>query len=361
MKRNVNAELVDVKPYVSKRSKESLKTSESKDEKEIYLPVTHFSNSVRIKNLVPEKYFTTKKIYEKPITSLKWNYKSVNIVLSSALDKFIVLLDKSDCHLLEKARFAIHDEGIKDAIWTHGMESIITASFDKTAKLIDAESGSVLKTYTHKDVVTKVMMHPTQSNVFLTGTSKSGVFAWDARQKESIKHFKATFGQIQDMTFISDNTTLITSSEVLKRNTFDKAIMAWDFASSALMPVQIYQEPFSCSYLKQHPSGEHFLAQSAANYIVIFDTQFPYRMNKCKRYGEHKCSGYRVGFDISRDGRIIYSGDTDGFLFCYDNYTSKLLKKIKCFNSPCVEVASHPVLPSTLLVGAWDGSISILQ
>ena len=142
MKRHNNTDLKNVKPYISKRSKDSLKcTTNYKDDKKINLPVVNINSFKSIKNYIPKSAAITNKVHTKPITSLKWNLRDANIILSSSLDKSIVLLDGSSGCLLEKAKVNVHDEGIKDAIWTHGMESIITASFDKTSKLVDVETG----------------------------------------------------------------------------------------------------------------------------------------------------------------------------------------------------------------------------
>lgn len=45
---------------------------------------------------------------------------------------------------------------------------------------------------------------------------------------------------------------------------------------------QVYLEAYSCTSLKAHPDQKHFLAQSNGNYIAIFSTQKPYKMNKKK-------------------------------------------------------------------------------
>lgn len=45
---------------------------------------------------------------------------------------------------------------------------------------------------------------------------------------------------------------------------------------------QIYQEAFSCTSLRVHPLNTHFVAQSNGNYIAIFGSEKPWRLDKRK-------------------------------------------------------------------------------
>ena len=48
------------------------------------------------------------------------------------------------------------------------------------------------------------------------------------------------------------------------------------------------QEAFTCTCLKVHPHEAHFVAQSNGDYIALFSTRKPYKLNKFKRYEGHK-------------------------------------------------------------------------
>lgn len=50
----------------------------------------------------------------------------------------------------------------------------------------------------------------------------------------------------------------------------------------------VIQEAFTCTSLKVHPHEAHFVAQSNGNYIALFSTRRPYKLNKFKRYEGHK-------------------------------------------------------------------------
>lgn len=51
-----------------------------------------------------------------------------------------------------------------------------------------------------------------------------------------------------------------------------------------------YQERYTCPSLALHPLEESFVAQTNGNYVAVFSSQQPYRMNKRRRYEGHKVS-----------------------------------------------------------------------
>lgn len=56
------------------------------------------------------------------------------------------------------------------------------------------------------------------------------------------------------------------------------------------------QERYTCPSLAMHPQEDSFVAQTNGNYIALFSTQKPYRMNKTKRYEGHKVNTFSVFF-----------------------------------------------------------------
>ena len=57
------------------------------------------------------------------------------------------------------------------------------------------------------------------------------------------------------------------------------------------------QERFTCTRLKANPAGGEVLAQTNGDYIALFSTVRPYKMNKCKRFESHKVSNNQFDLD----------------------------------------------------------------
>ncbi|CAB4041273.1 WD repeat-containing 25-like, partial [Paramuricea clavata] len=77
----------------------------------------------------------------------------------------------------------------------------------------------------HNSFVTCVVYHPSDANVYLSGTSNDGIFAWDIRTQQYICRYKSFFGQIQDLAFLPDGQSFISAAEISRRNSTDKGIM----------------------------------------------------------------------------------------------------------------------------------------
>ncbi|KAK3749483.1 hypothetical protein QZH41_013450 [Actinostola sp. cb2023] len=237
----------------------------------------------------------------------------------------------------------------------------------KSENMMKSASGKMIQNFPHKEFVTCVQLYPSDPNLFLSGTSRNGIYCWDIRehkvqymdhtcicQRDTVEPLVATtlivstyqapFGQVQDIAFLPGGEQFISAAEVLRRNSTDKGIM----------------EAFTCTCLKVHPSGSFFAAQSNANYIALFATQRPYKLNKYKRYEGHQVSAYVVGFDFSPDGSLVVSGSADGKMYIYNSRTSRCISSLPVNSSVCMDTSYHPSLPSTVATCGFDGQIAIL-
>jgi len=86
-------------------------------------------------------------------------------------------------------------------------------------------------------------------------------------------------------------------------------------------------------------------------------------MNQCKRYEDHKVSGYDIGCDISSDGKIVASGSADGRIVFYSYHLAKKLHVLTTDNTndAILNVVWHPLLFSTVATSSWCGRIALWQ
>jgi len=253
-----------------------------------------------------------------------------------------------------------HKKSVKHAIWSNNGHNILSCSYDRTALLTRVETGVKILTCEHPGFVTASCYNPENPSNFLTGTDNL-ILLWDSRMKDvpvrSFSH-KDKFGQVQDMVFINSQE-FFSCSDVDSRDSADRTLMAWDLRSSVVLSNQVYQERYCCSRLKLHPSKQKFLAQSQGGYIAQFSTSRPYKMDKSKRYEGHKNEGYNIGFDISQDGSLVYSGSSQGGLFCYDYRSSHVIGCLSKGKEIITDVACHPVLPALVASSTWSGYLQL--
>ncbi|ELT91227.1 hypothetical protein CAPTEDRAFT_226501 [Capitella teleta] len=289
-----------------------------------------------------------------------------HLLLSCSMDGCVKIWDAFSCGQRPIQVLSRGSKGVKQAVWSRDGKQVLCGSYDKVAVLYDVQSGCEVIQCAHEDYVTAVKFHPMQDHLFVTGGCNL-LHCWDVRMiNKPYKKFvyKDAFGQVQDICFNIDGLEFFTCNDQVCRDSSDRNIMAWDFEKGVVVSNQIYQERFTCTRLKCHPSGKQFAAQTQGNYIAVFSTQQPYKMNRNKRYDGHFVSGYSIGCDFSPDGRFLISGSSDGKLCVFDYKTGNIFRKIQISggkDAVCMDVAWHPLLPSLVAACTWQGGIAICQ
>lgn len=74
-----------------------------------------------------------------------------------------------------------------------------------------------------------------------------------------------------------------------------------------------HQERYTCPSLALHPLEDSFVAQTNGDYMAVFSSQRPYRMNKRRRYEGHKVSNDCCLWDgDARGAWSIQNSDVNG-------------------------------------------------
>lgn len=124
---------------------------------------------------------------------------------------------------------------------------------------------------------------------------------------------------------------------------------------------QVYVEAYTCPCVRCHPFDPCFVAQSNGNYIAIFSTNPPFKLDKYKRYESHGVSGFPIKCNFSSDGEKLVSGSSDGSIYFYSYRSSDIIKKIKAYEQACIDVAFHPIMPNVIASCGWNGEVSVFE
>ena len=305
---------------------------------------------------VPSISYVTFNQHTKPVLGMHWHPSDDRLLLSCSLDGTVRLWDALQ-HKVCIATYKIQDVAVKKVIWITN-STMVSAGYDHYAFHTDVESGRVLSKMKHNGHVTALAVHPKDSNSILTGNARSEIHRWDLRCCKEVTNYKGAGGQILDILFLKGGDQFVASSDTVRSS---QAINVWDYVSGVVLSTQVYFEPYSCPCLRLHPTESVFLAQSNANYLTVFSSSKPYRMNKYKRFEGHSVDGNSVGFDVSSDGSIICTASVNGMIKFYDYLSTKTLKSMSLATSNTLSVEWHPCLPSTLAVSSWDGQIFCLR
>ena len=354
--------------YVSKRKRKHVIVDSKYDEikvpkNEILQTLSFYDSESQIKvcsdaYLVPRKRLINFKEHSAPVTSLDWHMHDHRLLLSSSMDHSVRVWDP----FMQESCVANHkplNAAVQVSRWVSS-HSAVCGGYSREAVHMDMNTLQNILTMKQDSFVTAIKVHPTNRNDVIIGTYNSQVHSWDVRSGKIVNTYKGTDGQILDLEFLADNVEMVTSADVVKKNSSSETIVVWDYRSAVVRSNQVYQEPYTCPSLCCHPYEHSFVAQSNANYAVIFSARRPYKLNKYKRFEGHNVMGYRIAVDISPCGSLLCSGDANGQLYFYNYKSSKVLSAHTAYNrSACVGCKFNPGLSSCLATCSWDGQVTV--
>nr|XP_061799025.1 WD repeat-containing protein 25-like [Nerophis lumbriciformis] len=309
---------------------------------------------------IPKKLLLSLQGHQGPVNTLQWcpPPQRSHLLLSASMDKTFKVWDGAESGRCLRV-YTCHSGAVRDACWSPCGRQILSGSFDNTAVVTDVETGQRIVKADNQFKVMCVVPHPTNPEVFMCGGYSSMVNAWDSRCCKIVKVYKAGIQQTLDILFLRGGLDIITSSDCVSRDSADRTLIAWDFHTTAKISNQIYHERYTCPSLALHPHEDSFVAQTNGDYVAVFSSQRPYRMNKKRRYEGHKVEGYAVQCEFSSDGTLLASGSSTGSAHFYDYHNARLLRTLQAHRQPCLCVSQHPVLPATAATCDWAGEIKV--
>ncbi|XP_018427533.1 PREDICTED: WD repeat-containing protein 25 [Nanorana parkeri] len=297
-----------------------------------------------------------------PVNRVQWcpvkQYS--HLLLSASMDATVKVWDGLDSGKCLRT-ITSHRVAVRDAHWSACGQKILTGGFDSLLHLTDVETGKNLFNANNEWKIGTVRFHPSDPNLFICGGFSPAVKAWDIRMNTVIHVYKASVQQHFDVLFLPGGNEFLSTTNSVSRDSADRTIIAWDFGTAAKISNQIFHERYTCPSLALHPKENVFIAQTNGNYIALFSTQRPYKMNKRKRYEGHKVEGFAVGCEFSPDGSLIVTGSSDGSVYFYNYHTSKMVRSLPGDGNACVSINCHPVLTSLVATAHWDGQIRVWQ
>ncbi|XP_042394651.1 WD repeat-containing protein 25-like isoform X3 [Zingiber officinale] len=282
-----------------------------------------------------------------------------HLLASASMDQAVYVWNVWNKNQQKVCALRYHNAAVKDVRWSSDGLSLLSCGYDCSSRLVDIEKGTETQMFKEEQTVEVVRFHPENSSLFLSGGSKGLLRLWDIRVGAVVKEYLKGLGPILDVEFSRDGKTFISSSDTSNSRISENSIILWDVMRQVPLSNQVYAEAYTCTCVRYHPYGSCFIAQSNGNYIAVFSARLPYKLDKYKRYENHGVWGFPVKCNFSMNGQQIASGSSDGCIYLYDYKSSNLLKKIKAFEQPCVDVAFHPTIPDVIASCSWRGEISV--
>jgi WD40 repeat protein len=253
-------------------------------------------------------------------------------ILTASWDKTAKLWDAASGKLF--SAFA-HQGVVNKAAFSPDGIRILTASADKTAKLWDAASGKIISSFSHEGTVNAAAFSPDGARI-LTASADKTAKLWDAISGKLI----ASFGhqdEVNDAAFSLDGGRILTASA-------DKSAKLWDVVSGKAIAsfnhqASVYHGAFS-------PDGAWILTASLDKTAKLWDATSGKLINSF----EHRSAVRRAVF--SPDGAWILTASVDKTAKLWDAVSGKLIASFDHLDR-VVDAAFSPD-GARILTASWD-------
>uniref|UniRef100_A0A2N9HLE0 Uncharacterized protein n=1 Tax=Fagus sylvatica TaxID=28930 RepID=A0A2N9HLE0_FAGSY len=297
---------------------------------------------------ISERLTITLRGHTKAVNAIHWSPSHAHLLASAGMDHTICIWNVWSRDQKKARVLSFHNAAVKDVRWSQQGLSVLSCGYDCSSRLVDIEKGIETQVFREDQVVGVVKFHPDNCNLFLSGGEKGRLRLWDIRTGKVVHEYIRSLGSILDVEFSINGKQFISSSDVSKSNVSENSIIVWDVSRQVPLSNQVYVEAYTCPCVRRHPFDPFFVAQSNGNYIAIFSSSPPFKLDKYKRYENHGVSGFPIKCNFSLDGEKLASGSSDGSVYFYNYRSSKLVTKIKAYEEACVDVAFHPIMPNSL-------------
>ncbi|GAB9467409.1 hypothetical protein Gpo141_00004755 [Globisporangium polare] len=321
---------------------------------------------------LPSRITLQLKDHTGAVNCVQWSPSHTHLFLSASMDSSVRIWDCQKPQQPCRRTLLHHNKGVKSARWSLDGTHILSGGYDGRAIYTDTETATAVHSFRHHSdrqpvAVTSVCVHPSDPNLFLTGTDQGCIYSYDLRQPSvACRSYQKGFGDVHDLLFLpGDNERFVSSAGVKYRDASHQTLLVWDFRSATLLSDRLDREmqPFRC--LRLHPREPWFVAQSSGDHALFFSSKEPYkRVNKGKsRFaGGHLVQGFSVQCSFNEDGTVLATGDADGRMFYYDTTSKRVLKRVQAFDNgtACLCAEFQPVdqrKNARLVAGAFDGQL----
>ena len=233
-----------------------------------------------------------------------------------------------------------HSAGVYTTSFSPDGKSVITGSWDKTAKIWDVETGKEIKILEgHSDVVTIASFSPDGKSV-VTGSWDQTAKIWDVETGEEIKTLEGHLAAVYSASFSPDGLSVITGS-------WDQTAKIWD-AETGKEINRLVGHTHVVEAASFSPDGERAITGSGDQTAKIWDIETG---GEIKTLEGHTAAVYDANF--SPDGKMIITGSSDSTAKIWDVETGNEIKTLEG-HTDVVEAASFSPDGKSVITGSGD-------
>ncbi|MBI5858669.1 MAG: caspase family protein [Sphingobacteriales bacterium] len=249
-----------------------------------------------------------------------------------------------------------HTKKVNFAIFSQDGKRLVTVSDDKTAKIWDVATGSIMADLKgHKDNITSAQFSPDGKKI-VTSSDDSTAKIWNAVSGDLLFDIKGHTGYVTSAQFSPDGTRIVTSS-------FDSTARIWDVSTGKLLlrltghKDAIITAQFSPVTDEDLAGGAKILTASVDKTARIWDAKNGKALYELKGHINEVWDA-----QYSSDGKKIVSASFDKTAMVWDAGNGKLLATLKGHKAPLWQAGfSHDgkkvvTASDDMTAKVWDAS-----
>ena len=212
-----------------------------------------------------------------------------------------------------------HKDGVSQIKYSPDGKLIASASWDKTIKLWNAETGSLITTLTgHKNGINTIAFSPDGQTLISGGEDKT-IKIWDlANNPKLIKTLKGHTDSIKTVTVSSDGKLIASAG-------YDNTIKLWNKTGKLLQTINAHN--LAITSLQFTPDSQTLASASSDNTIKLWSIQNSGKTSKLL----HTLTGHQdsvTTINFNADGTVLASGSGDRNIKLWDTQTGELIKNL---------------------------------
>ncbi len=260
-------------------------------------------------------------------------------ILTASWDKTAKLLDAASGKLI--VAFA-HQGPVNSASFSPEGARIVTASADHSAKLWDATSGKLIASFDHQDGVNSAAFSPDGARI-LTASADKTARLWDAATGKLIESFKHEASVLHGA-FSPDGARILTTSK-------DRTAKLWDAASGNLIASFAHQDTVYDAVFS--PDGVQILTASGDHTAKLWDAA----SDKLLTSFAHQ--DFVMSAVFNHDGARILTASWDKTAKLWDAVSGKLIASFP--HQESVERALFSPNGARVLTASWDKTVKVWE
>ena len=176
-----------------------------------------------VKCFIPKRQIHTWQGHNKGVSVIRWFPSTAHLLLSGSNDNKVKLWEvygKRRCI----RTYVGHKLGIRDINFNNPGDRFLTASYDRSIKMWDTETGDVVGRFTNNKMAFCVKFNPNddKQHLIVAGTSSNKIICWDIRSGSIVQQYDRHLAAVNTITFVDKNRRFITTSD-------DKSMRVWEW------------------------------------------------------------------------------------------------------------------------------------